>query len=179
MRAIWPLVLFLLLTIGFAIGLTKDPKILPSEVINQPFPEFSLSDLYTPEKIYTNSDLVGEVTLINVFGSWCVACIQEHSMLVELQNRDDIQIVGINWRDERDKAERWLERYQNPYSKIIFDDESLLAIELGVTGAPESFLTDKSGYIRYKHIGIITRDVWDNTLLPLIKSFQDEAKSPS
>jgi len=171
-RALIPLGLFLLIGFAFAVGLTKDPKRLPSEMIDQPFPPFELTELYDETEILTTDMLTGQVSLINVFGSWCVACNVEHPVLINVQ--DDVNLIGMDWRDERIKAKRWLAQRGDPYKKVIFDNESVLAIKLGVTGAPESFITDKSGNIRYKHVGVITPENWKTDLYPLIKSLQTE-----
>lgn len=174
MRALLPLGVFLLIGIAFAIGLTKDPRRMSSELINQPFPSFSLSALYNEAETLTEDIVKGQVSLINVFGSWCVACNVEHPILMDIATRKDVTLIGMDWRDERPKAKKWLAKRGNPYEKIIFDNESVLAITLGVTGAPESFITDKTGQIRYKHVGVITPDIWSETLLPIIKTLEEE-----
>ena len=174
MRALLPLGLFLLIGIAFAIGLTKDPRRMSSELINQPFPEFSLTEFYNETEILTGDIVKGKVSLINVFGSWCVACNVEHPILMDISKRKDVNLIGMDWRDERPKAKRWLAERGNPYEKIIFDNESVLAITLGVTGAPESFITDKAGQIRYKHVGVITPDIWRKTLWPIIENLEAE-----
>lgn len=173
-KALLPLGIFLAFAILFAIGLTRDPAQLPSEMIDRPFPDFNLSTLDDPDNVLTESLLQGEVTLVNIFGSWCVACVQEHPKLVSLSKRDDIRLIGVDWRDSREKATRWLNRYGNPYAVVLFDDTSQLAIDLGVTGAPETFVVDKAGKIRYKHVGIITDEVWRSTLYPLVKNLRME-----
>lgn len=169
-----PLILFLALAVVLAKGLTRDPRLLPSEMINRPFPEFELSDLYDAQKTITRADILGQVTLVNVFGSWCTACVQEHPKLMELTNENKVFILGVDWRDTRERGMRWLAHYGNPYAKTVFDADSLLAIDLGITGAPESFLVDKTGNIRYKHVGIITDEVWDEILAPMVKTFEAE-----
>ena len=174
MRALLPLGLFLLIGIAFAIGLTKDPRRMSSELINQPFPEFSLTELYDETDILTDDILKGQVSLINVFGSWCVACNVEHPALMDIAKRKEVTLIGMDWRDERPKAKRWLAERGNPYEKIIFDNESTLAITLGVTGAPESFITDKTGQIRYKHVGVITPKIWQDSLFPIVKTLEAE-----
>jgi len=173
-RALAPLGIFLLIGIAFAIGLTKDPKILPSELINQPFPAFNLTDLYHENRILNQDMVKGQVSLVNVFGSWCVACNAEHPVLMDIAQRGQTNLVGIDWRDERDKGKAWLAKRGNPYKAVIFDDESLLAIKLGITGAPETFVTDKSGHVRYKHIGIITPEIWTQTLWPIVQKLDAE-----
>ena len=114
----------------------------------------------------------GKVSLINVFGSWCVACNVEHPVLMDIAKRNEVNLIGIDWRDERPKAKDWLAKRGNPYRKVIFDNESVLAIKLGVSGAPESFIIDKAGQVRYKHVGVITPKIWRNTLLPIIKTLE-------
>ena len=174
MRALLPLGVFLLIGVAFAIGLTKDPKRMESKLIDKPFPEFSLTALYDETEILTEEMLQGEVSLINVFGSWCVACNVEHPVLKDIARRQEVNLIGMDWRDTRPNAKRWLAERGDPYSKIIFDNESVLAIKLGVTGAPESFLTDKAGNIRYKHVGIITPEIWRDTLLPIVETLRAE-----
>lgn len=172
LKGLIPLALFAGLAVFLAIGLTRDPSKLPSELIDRPLPTFEMQTL-SGEPIVT-ADLVGEVALLNVFGSWCVACLVEHPLLMELSARGAVKLIGVNWRDTRPNAERWLSRYGNPYDPIIFDSDSLLAIDLGVTGAPETFIVDKKGRIRYKHTGPITDDVWTETLRPLINTLNAE-----
>jgi len=174
MRALLPLGLFLLIGIAFAIGLTKDPRRMSSELINQPFPSFSLTDLYDDTEILNEDIVKNQVSLINIFGSWCVACNIEHPVLMDIAMYKEVTLIGMDWRDERPKAKRWLAERGNPYKKIIFDNQSVLAIKLGVTGAPETFITDKTGQIRYKHVGVITPKIWQETLLPIVKKLEIE-----
>jgi cytochrome c biogenesis protein CcmG/thiol:disulfide interchange protein DsbE len=174
MRALLPLGLFLLIGIAFAIGLTKDPRRMSSELINRPFPEFSLPELYDEDAILTEDIVKGQVSLVNVFGSWCVACNVEHPTLMDIAKRREVTLIGMDWRDDRPKAKKWLAERGNPYDKIIFDNESTLAITLGVTGAPESFITDRTGQIRYKHVGVITPEIWRDTLKPIIQKLEAE-----
>ena len=174
MRALLPLGIFLLIGLAFAIGLTKDPRRMSSELINKPFPPFSLTELYEETETLTEDLVKGQVSLVNVFGSWCVACNVEHPLLMKIAERKEVTLIGMDWRDERPKAKRWLAERGNPYEKIIFDNESVLAIKLGVTGAPESFIIDKAGQIRFKHVGVITPKIWRETLLPIIKSLETE-----
>lgn len=174
-RGLLPIGVFLLIGLAFAIGLTKDPSELPSELIDRPLPEFELTGLFDPEQTFTQDDFLGTPVLMNVFGSWCAACVQEHPMLIEIARQNKVRLVGIDWRDRRENAQRWLARYGNPYETIIFDGDSSLAIDLGVTGAPESFLVDSSGRIRYKYVGVITPDIWENTLLPVLAALDETA----
>ncbi|MEM9600971.1 MAG: DsbE family thiol:disulfide interchange protein, partial [Pseudomonadota bacterium] len=153
-KALIPLGLFLGLAIFFAIGLTRDPSKLPSELIDRPLPPFNEVTLDGDPIAHT--DLIGEVALINVFGSWCVACLAEHPLFMELAKDTDFTMIGLNWRDTREKAQAWLDRHGDPYDRIVFLEDSRVIIDLGVTGAPETFVIDAQGRIRYKHVGIVT-----------------------
>ncbi|WP_298913970.1 DsbE family thiol:disulfide interchange protein [uncultured Algimonas sp.] len=170
-----PLLVFAGLGVFFAIGLTRDPTILPSELIDRPLPDFEIETL--SGNIVTTDDLLGEVALVNVFGSWCVACLTEHPLFMELAARPDVRMIGVNWRDTREKAERWLRRHGDPYDLILFDPDSHLAIDLGVTGAPETFVIDAAGRIRYKHTGVVTQQVWEDRLEPLMHDLRAETPS--
>lgn len=173
LKALVPLFVFAGLVIAFGFGLTRDPSLLPSEMIDRPFPAFELKDLYT-EDMVTEEVFKNEVSLVNVFGSWCVSCEIEHPKLMELGRNETVRLIGVDWRDTEEKGKRWLARNGNPYDQVIFDGESRLAIDLGVTGAPESFLVDPSGNIRYKHVGIITDEVWSDILEPIVNNLRIE-----
>ena len=172
-QSLWPLFCLMLLVAAFGYGLTRDPNILPSEMIDRSVPTFELTELYTPEQILTQDIFIGEISLVNVFGSWCVSCEIEHPKLMEIAQSENVKMVGIDWRDSREKGKKWLNKNGNPYDLVIFDAESRLAIDLGITGAPESFIIDQFGRIRYKHVGIITDDIWKNTLQPIIMDLRD------
>ena len=174
MKALIPLFVFLALSITFFIRLTdgKDTRILPSQLIDHKFPEFSLPDLFQPATRLDKSVFQNKIVLVNVFGSWCVACRQEHPFLQHLAGRGEIPIIGIDWRDDAQKAKAWLSGRGNPYSRVIFDHDSSLIIDLGVTGAPESFLVDKNGRIRYKYTGPLTADIWRDEVEPVIQHLE-------
>ncbi|MEL6664527.1 MAG: DsbE family thiol:disulfide interchange protein [Pseudomonadota bacterium] len=172
-----PVGLFGVLVIFLAIGLTRDPSVIPTEMIDREMPAFELTELRDEAVTVSQADLVGEVTLVNVFGSWCFACLQEHPTLMELSRDDTVRIVGINWRDDREDALAWLVKHGDPYDAIVFDAESELVIEIGVTGAPETFVLDPSGRIRYKQIGPITPEVWSKTIRPVIDAIESEPVS--
>ena len=174
MRRFIPLIVFALIGIAFAIGLTRDPRKLDPVLIETPFPQFNLESLDNPQIRLTEDSLKGQISLINVFGSWCISCNVEHPVLMDIAAREDINLIGINWRDEREKGQDWLLKRGNPYGDIIFDPASVLAVKLGVVGAPETFLTDASGTIRYKHIGPISAEDWTQTLKPLILKLEAE-----
>lgn len=169
-----PLVIFLGLCAFFAIGLSKDPRQLQSNLIDKQLPSFELTELFDPEEIITDQSLSGRVTLLNVFGSWCQACLVEHPTLLRLSQESAFDLVGVNWRDTRPDAERWLKKHENPYRYIIFDEHSLLAISLGVTGAPETYVIDSERRVRYKHVGPISPEVLEKTIYPLILDLLEE-----
>jgi len=179
MSRLMPVGVFLIVVIFLAIGLTRDPSVIPTEMIDRNMPAFELPELREEGVVLSEADLIGETTLVNVFGSWCVACLQEHPTLMQLAEADRVKIVGVNWRDKREDALTWLARHGDPYENIIFDAESDLVIEMGVTGAPETFVIDPSGRIRYKQIGPITAEVWRDTVRPVIDAIAAEAEAGS
>jgi cytochrome c biogenesis protein CcmG/thiol:disulfide interchange protein DsbE len=174
-KALIPVGLFAIIAVFLAIGLQRDPSVIPTEMIDKQMPAFELSELRAPETMVTDADLIGQISLVNVFGSWCVACLIEHPTLMRLQGRDDVHLIGVNWRDERQIALDWLAKHGDPYSQIAFDAESNLVIELGVTGAPETFVVGPDGRIRYKYVGPITDDVLRDVIEPVIEAIKAEA----
>ena len=150
-------------------------NVLPSVLINREVPEFDLAPIQGRERGWGTKDLIGQVTLVNIFGSWCVACQVEHPFLVKIQEQNLVEIFGIDWR-EKDPAAgpRWLARYGDPYDRVGDDPNSKAAIAFGVSGAPESFIVDKQGVIRYKQIGPIDAQAWQETLWPLIQELQNQ-----
>ncbi len=164
-----PIGLFVLLGFLLGYGLKLDPRKIPSPLVNKPLPAFSLPTLEDPKKLITNADLRGRVVMINVWASWCVACKQEHPLLLELAQRKQIPIIGLNYKDKPADASKVLETEGNPYDTIIVDASGRTGIDWGVYGVPESFILDKQGVIRYKQIGPITPEVWEKTLWPRIQ----------
>ena len=169
-----PIGLFLGLIAYFVIGLTLEPSRLDSVLIDTPLPEFELEPIQGFEDGLKNADLAGEVALVNIFGSWCVACLVEHPKLMEISERDLVPIYGVNWKDKPGDGAAWLRRHGNPYTRIGDDPDSRLAIDLGVTGAPETFIVDQAGRIRYKHLGPISDRDWDQIMWPLIQRLRVE-----
>ena len=168
-----PLALFLVLVGYFWIGLGRDPHQLPSVLVNQPVPAFSVPPIKGRDRGLSSDDLVGQVSLVNVFGSWCVACRVEHPFLMALKERGIVPIHGIDWREkDRDAGPAWLKRFGDPYTLIGDDPESKAAIAFGVTGAPETFIVDAEGVIRYKQVGPITPEIWERTLWPIVRDLQ-------
>ncbi|MDT8281438.1 MAG: DsbE family thiol:disulfide interchange protein [Gammaproteobacteria bacterium] len=151
LKRFMPLIVFLALVVFLAIGLTLNPRLVPSPLINKPVPEFELP-LLLEQGEFSNKDLIGQVTLVNVWASWCFACRQEHETVKQL-SRDGIPIIGLNYKDQAEDARAWLARLGNPYQAIAADIDGRVAIDWGVYGAPETFLVDKKGIIRHKVIG--------------------------
>lgn len=159
-----PLGIFIVLGFFLWRGLSLDPSAMPSALINQPFPAFKLTSLEQPERILTNADFSGKPVLINVWATWCPSCREEHPDLQVIARQNKMPIIGINYKDERPAAQQWLSQLGNPYLFNIFDDEGTLGLDLGVYGAPESYLVDAKGIVLYRHVGVITPKVWDEML---------------
>ena len=167
-----PIVLFIGTVIYLAVGLTLDPQKLPSTLIDKPVPEFDLPPIEGFEEGFSTEDLKGQVALINVWGSWCVGCIYEHPVLMEIARNDLVPIYGIDWKDLPGDGTKWLEERGNPYTLVGNDLEGRVAIDFGVTKAPETFLVDREGRIRYKHIGPITVEAWNTIIFPMIQELR-------
>lgn len=163
-----PLFLFILLG-GFLLkGLFSDPTKLDSALIGKTVPEFELPDLYNADRYHNQSIIGGQPLLINVWATWCPTCYQEHSFLNELLATEDIFIIGLNYKDDsRGKAVQWLQELGDPYQINLFDYSGLLALDLGVYGAPETFVVDHEGVIRYRHVGDLNTQVWQTTVGPI------------
>ena len=166
-----PLVIFLVLVAFLAMGLRRgyDPHELPSPLVNKPAPSFRLAQLQDPSKTFSADDMRGQVWLLNVWASWCVSCRDEHPFLVELARTGTIPIYGLNWKDRREDALGWLSELGNPYVVSVSDLDGRIAIDYGVYGAPETFLIDRDGIIRYKQIGPITEEAWQKEILPRVR----------
>ena len=171
-RYLLPLVLFIGLVILFIFGLQNDPRHVPSPLIDKPAPTFNLPTLHRPDKSIHIEDLKGKVSLINIWASWCAACRTEHPVLVEAVNNTDLNLYGFNYKDKREDALTWLENLGNPYIESAFDAAGTTGIDYGVYGVPETFVLDKNGIIRYKHIGPINQAQLDNIIIPLIKKLE-------
>ncbi|MEO1707412.1 MAG: DsbE family thiol:disulfide interchange protein [Pseudomonadota bacterium] len=165
---------------------TSDP--FRTVLIDQPVSAFDLPaiappnpDKVPPQTVFdqppglSSADLRGQVSLVNIFGSWCIACRVEHALLMDIKRRDIVPIIGIDWKDPPGNGAAWLARFGNPYARVGDDFKGRVAIDFGVTGAPETFVVDHRGTIRYKHVGPITQADWVDTLLPLVQRLQKEA----
>jgi cytochrome c biogenesis protein CcmG/thiol:disulfide interchange protein DsbE len=164
-----PLLIFAVIAVFLLKGLGMNPREIPSPLIGKAVPEFALPSLEQADTQITHKDLLGRVYLLNVWATWCVSCRAEHQTLVELARSGKVDIVGLNWKDDRDKAQVWLRRLGNPYTLNIFDKKGRTAIDLGVYGAPETFLVDSQGIIRFKHAGPVTHDLFNKQILPIIE----------
>jgi cytochrome c biogenesis protein CcmG/thiol:disulfide interchange protein DsbE len=162
--------LIFIVLVGFlAVGLTRNPREIPSPLINKPAPAFSLPALDTPEQKISVQDLRGKVWVLNVWASWCVACRIEHPLLVEFAKTGTVPIYGLNYKDKRDDAIGWLAKFGNPYTRSLSDTDGVVGIDFGVYGVPETFVIDKTGVIRMKHIGPVTPEVLRDDIIPLVR----------
>ncbi len=162
-----PLLFFALLAFFLWRGLSLDPHKIPSVQIGRALPAFSIPSLIGTEKTFSSATLRGHYYLLNVWASWCSACIEEQVFLLQLA-REGIPLYGINYKDNPQKAKQWLEEWGNPFQRIGVDKKGLVAIDLGVYGAPETFLIDKRGVIVYRHVGVLDEASWKNEFLPRI-----------
>ncbi|MCR9104076.1 MAG: DsbE family thiol:disulfide interchange protein [Gammaproteobacteria bacterium] len=165
-----PLFIFAVLALFLFRGLSLDPKEMPSALIGKQVPEFLLPDLVTGEN-RTREHLLGEVSLINVWATWCPSCLHEHPYLVRLAS-EGVRIIGLNYKDEDAAALRWLQELGDPYALNIADRQGSLGLDLGVYGAPETYLVDATGVVHYRHAGVVDERVWEQTLRPLYEELQ-------
>lgn len=156
----------------FYVGLQKDPKILPSALIDKPAPAFKLTQLHKPEQTFSPTDAKGKVWLLNVWASWCAACRSEHPLFMEIARTTDIPLYGLNYKDEAGNAKQWLRQLGDPYVLSAADLDGFVGIDFGVYGVPETFLIDKEGIIRYKHVGPVSRKDWREIILPKIQELR-------
>jgi cytochrome c biogenesis protein CcmG/thiol:disulfide interchange protein DsbE len=167
-----PLVILAALVAFLAVGLTLNPREVPSPLIGKAVPEFALPPVKGRSLGLASGDLRGEVSMVNVFASWCVACRDEHSLLMHLKRDSIVPIHGLNYKDRPDDAARWLDEMGDPYTRTGADLDGRVGIDWGVYGVPETFVIDREGRIAYKHIGPLTPQVMDEKILPLIRRLQ-------
>jgi cytochrome c biogenesis protein CcmG/thiol:disulfide interchange protein DsbE len=165
-----PIALFAALIAVFFVGLGRDKETIPSPLIGKAAPVFELARLDDPARTIGTKDFAGKPYLLNVWATWCVGCRQEHEVLLEIARRGEIPILGLNWKDERDLAQRWLRDLGNPYVANAVDDEGRVAIDWGVYGAPETFLIDASGNVAHKLVGPMSIQIWEQEFVPRIGS---------
>jgi cytochrome c biogenesis protein CcmG/thiol:disulfide interchange protein DsbE len=163
-----PLILFGVLLAFLAVGLNRDPREVPSPLVNKPAPAFDVPQLAQPEKHFSPAEMKGKVWVLNVWSSWCVSCREEHPLLVEFARAQVAPLIGLDYKDQRDDALALLKQRGNPYDLSAFDGDGRVGIDYGVYGVPETYIIDKNGVIRHKHIGPITSEALEKTIIPLI-----------
>jgi cytochrome c biogenesis protein CcmG/thiol:disulfide interchange protein DsbE len=187
-RFLWPLIGFVVLVVLLAVGLNLNPREVPSPLVGKPTPAFSLPQVADPAQTFSPKDMQGKVWLLNVWATWCVSCREEHPILVELAKNKTVPIVGLNYKEVRgdgsldadkiapdaekklalERANGWLNEHGNPYVLSALDLDGRVGIDYGVYGVPETYIIDKAGVIRLKHIGPVTPDVYAKKILPLV-----------
>ncbi|MEY4495256.1 MAG: hypothetical protein RL744_320 [Pseudomonadota bacterium] len=167
-----PLLLFIVLVGFLAVGLNRDPHELPSPLIGKQAPAFELPQLADPQKTFSPESMKGKVWILNVWASWCVACREEHPVLVELGKMQLAPLIGLDYKDKRDDAVAMLARQGNPYLLSAFDANGRVGIDYGVYGVPETYVIDKAGVIRFKHIGPITMELLNKKIIPLVSELK-------
>jgi len=167
-----PLVLFVILVVFLAIGLNRDPHELPSPLINKPAPAFNIPQLSDPNQSFSPASMQGQVWILNVWASWCVACREEHPVLMELAKAQVAPVIGLDYKDRREDALAMLAKQGNPFKLSAFDASGRVGIDYGVYGVPETYVIDKAGLIRFKHIGPLTLELLNQKIYPLIRELQ-------
>ena len=168
-----PLVVFVLLVLALFSFLQRDNNQLNSVLIDKNFPEFTLTKLEDKDIVLSKSDISHFPAIVNVWATWCPSCIAEHGELTRIFETTGLRIIGVNYNDDSEAARAWLKRWGDPYAFHIVDESGTLAIDLGVYGAPETFVVDAGGVIRYRHVGVVTQKVFEETLTPLIQNLKD------
>ncbi len=169
-----PLVLVIILGIVLYRGLSLNPQDMPSALIGKPMPDFQLTTLLDENKQVTKADLKGDIVILNVWGTWCPTCKYEHPYLIDIAKDKRVSVYGINYKDDREMGKKWIARLGNPYRFSIFDDAGTLGLDLGVYGAPETFVIDHHGIIRKRFAGALDNSVWQREFIPLITQIERE-----
>ena len=174
---LWPLAIFLALAVLLGVGLTLNPREIPSPLLNRPVPKFELPPVKGRTLGLSSADLRGEVAIVNVFASWCTACRDEHPLWMQLSASRIVPVHGLNYKDQPDDAAHWLDTFGDPYTRTGADIDGRVAIDWGVYGVPETYLIDQNGHIVFKQIGAVNARVLEETLLPLIARLRGAAPS--
>ena len=174
LRYLLPLIIFFVVSWFLYKGLSLNPREVPSPFINKPAPDFSLQELDNMSTQFSNKDMLGKVWILNVWASWCVACRQEHPVLIQMAREKDVPVYGLNYKDAPSDARMWLKQHGNPYELNAVDYKGDVGINYGVYGVPESFIIDKHGIIRHKVIGPITEEILHECIKPLVKMLDQE-----
>jgi cytochrome c biogenesis protein CcmG/thiol:disulfide interchange protein DsbE len=167
-RHFLPFAIFAALVALLGVGLTLNPREVPSPLVGKPAPYFELPQLHQPAKTFSQKDMIGKVWLLNVWASWCVSCREEHPVLLDLAKSGLVPIFGLDYKDKREEGLPWLRRMGDPYQLSAFDADGRIGIDYGVYGVPETYLIDKRGVIRYKYIGPLTPEIVSKKLVPLV-----------
>ncbi|MBU6260450.1 MAG: DsbE family thiol:disulfide interchange protein [Burkholderiales bacterium] len=168
-RYVWPLLLFLVLAVFLALGLRLDPREVPSPLINKPAPPFKAELVEQPGKTMDNQDMLGKVWVLNAWASWCAPCREEHPLLVQFAKLGVVPIVGLNYKDTRAAANALLQSAGSPYVATLFDPSGRIGIDFGLTGVPETYVIDRQGIVRLKHIGPLTPEVITTEIEPMVR----------
>ncbi len=173
-RFLLPLAIFVVVVGFLAVGLTLNPREVPSPLVGKPAPDFSLPQLHDQEKVFSSNELRGKVWLLNFWASWCGGCKDEHPLLMQLAQSGEVPIYGMDYKDRREDALTWLRQWGNPYPVIAVDESGRIGINFGVYGVPETYVIDKAGVIRYKQIGPLREDTVQGKILPLVRELQNK-----
>jgi cytochrome c biogenesis protein CcmG, thiol:disulfide interchange protein DsbE len=173
-----PAALFAVVLVAFAMGLNRDPQLVPSALINRPAPDFALPGLYNPRQGLSRKDLGGGITLVNFFASWCVPCREEQPALTALGHQPGVTLDGIAYKDKPADSRHFLDDLGNPFSRVAVDHDGTTAINFGVYGVPETYVVDRIGHIRYRHVGPLSEQDVDHKILPLIARITADAGKP-
>jgi cytochrome c biogenesis protein CcmG/thiol:disulfide interchange protein DsbE len=173
-RFLIPLGAFVLLVGFLYVGLRLNPREVPSPLVGKPAPDFTLARLDSPSDQFSSVSMHGKVWMLNVWASWCVACREEHALLVDIARQGKYNIVGLDYKDQAADAKQWLQQFGNPYQLAIMDPDGRVGIDYGVYGVPETFIIDKLGVVRHKVIGPITPDIMTRTVAPMIAELERE-----
>ena len=172
LRFLVPLGIFAALVAFLWVGLGKDPSLVPSPLIGKPAPAFRVAQLHDANSQIGNADMLGKVWLLNVWASWCASCRHEHPLFMELARARLVPIYGLNYKDKREDGVNWLSQLGDPYVVSAFDADGRVGINYGVYGVPETYVIDRQGIIRYKHVGPVTMEAMETKILPLVKELE-------
>ena len=172
LRYLVPLAIFLILVAFLGVGLTRDPREVPSPLVGKPAPAFDLEQLHESGTRLSTADMKGRVWLLNVWASWCVSCRIEHPLLMQLAKANVVPLIGLDYKDKPDDGRGWLVEHGNPYTLSVIDQDGRAGIDWGVYGVPETFVVDKQGVIRYKQIGPVTVESLEQKIIPLVRELQ-------
>lgn len=173
-RFLLPLAIFVVMVGFLAVGLTLNPREVPSPLVGKAAPDFSLPQLHESDKVFSPKELAGKVWLLNFWASWCNGCKEEHPVLMQIAKSGEVPIYGVDYKDTREEALTWLRRWGNPYQLVAVDEAGRVGINYGVYGVPETYVIDKAGKIRYKQIGPVDQDVLEKKILPLVRELQNQ-----